>query len=116
MPKPRLMPFWLILMELICLVPARAGAGERDGESAAVKTERFDRDPGWEAHNTGIAPRPQKEISQNFGYTSSGFAGKGPGEIGGTVWRDSTPASYADQIATKTLDDPLSASGTFAIT
>ena len=36
--------------------------------------------------------------------------------MGGQVWRASEPAYYADKIGPRTLDDKLSASGTFALT
>ena len=39
-----------------------------------------------------------------------------PGEMGGTVTRASEPAFYADKIGRVTLDDKLSASGSFALT
>ncbi len=82
----------------------------------ALKTETFDRDPDWEAHKNHIVPKEFPTITQEFGYSSTGFAGKAPGEIGGRVHRASQPAYYAAKIATKTLNDKLSASGTFALT
>ena len=86
----------------------------------ASKVERFDGDPGWEGRNHHIAPKELKTVRQDFGYSgSTHFAGgdaNSKGEIGGTIWRCSTPASYADAIEPKTLNDRLSAAGTFAIT
>lgn len=80
------------------------------------KTERFDKDPGWEAHNNHIAPEIVKPMQQNFDYSpNTNFAGTTKGEIGGTIWRAPNRASYSAKIATKTLNDPLSASGTFAL-
>ena len=38
------------------------------------------------------------------------------GELGGRVTRAGKPAYYGEKIAVKTLDDKLSASGTFALT
>jgi hypothetical protein len=62
-------------------------------------------------------PESPKTVRQDFGYSAAtNFAGKGKGEVGGTVWRDSKPASYAMEIAPKTLSDRLCASGTLAIT
>ena len=83
---------------------------------AEVRTQSCDQDPAWDAFNNRIAPKEGKTVKQDFGYRETSFAGKGKGEIGGTIWRCSTPASYADAIAPKTLNDKLSASGTFAIT
>ena len=85
--------------------------------SAEIKSERFDNDPAWDAYRNRIEPKQGKTVKQDFGYRAeSNFAGKAKGEIGGTIWRCSKPASYADKIEPKTLNDKLSASGTFAIT
>jgi hypothetical protein len=82
-----------------------------------VKTEHFDRDPGWEGRNNRIVPKSVPTVKQDFGYSAgTHFASKEAGEIGGTVWRASTPAWYAEKIPAKTLKDKLSASGTFAFT
>jgi hypothetical protein len=82
----------------------------------SLKTETFDRDPGWEAVNNLMVPANADSVTQNFGYSATSFASKGKGEIGGTLWRAPRPAWYAQKISPKTLDDKLSASGTFAIT
>ena len=87
-----------------------------DQNPPALKTESFDRDPGWEAHNNRIPPRLVKSVQQDFGYSATNIAGKDKGEIGGKVWRSSTRAYYAAKIPKKTLADKLSASGTFALT
>lgn len=83
---------------------------------ADVKTENFNEDPGWDGAQHRIAPKAGKTVKQDFGRRATNFAGKDAGEIGGTIWRCSTPASYADRIAARSLNDKLSASGTFAIT
>jgi hypothetical protein len=75
---------------------------------ADKRVERFDRDPSWDGFNNRIPPKPGKSVKQDFGYRD--------GTIGGTIWRSMTPASYAAAIEPKTLNDKLSASGTFAIT
>lgn len=80
-----------------------------------LKTETFDRDPGWEAHNNRIEPKQVKPLQQDFGYSASNFAGKEKGEIGGVIWRAPTRASYAAKISVKTLNDKLSAAGSFAL-
>ena len=82
----------------------------------ALKTERFDKDPGWEGHNNHVTPKLVKTVHQGFGYSQTNFAGKEKGEIGGTIWRSATPAYYGAKIPTRTLNDKLSASGTFALT
>src|SRR5262249_60684192 len=82
----------------------------------AVKEEHFDRDPGWEGFNNRIVPKRIPTVTQGFGYSPTHFAGKEIGEMGGLVTRSTTPASYADKIAVKTLNEPLSAPGAFAVT
>jgi hypothetical protein len=105
---------------LVCLVllPGGVAAGAVDeGAGARVKTEAFDRDPGWEAHNNQVAPKMVKTVEQDFGYSATtNIAGNAAGEIGGTIWRTPTPASYAAKVPAKTLNDRLSAGGTFALT
>ena len=83
---------------------------------AFLKTEHFDRDPGWESRNNRTVPASVDAVTQNFGWSNTKFASKTAGEIGGTLWRASHPAWYAEKISPKTFDDKLSASGTFAIT
>src|SRR5688572_17741477 len=84
---------------------------------AELKTEHFDADPGWEGRHNRIIHKEYPTITQNFGYNAStNFAGKAAGELGGEVTRASEPAFYGDKIGPKTLDDKLSAAGTFAIT
>ncbi len=97
-----------IVGAIILLVAATALAESR--------SERFDKDPGWEGHNNRIVPKSAKTVSQNFGYSATSFAGDAAGEIGGMIWRSAKVASYATKIAPRTLADKLSASGTFAVT
>jgi hypothetical protein len=84
--------------------------------TTVLKTENFDRDPGWEGFNNRVVPKRVLMVKQDFGYTPTRHAGRAAGEMGGLIQRASTPAFYADTIAVKTLDDPLTASGSFAIT
>ena len=81
-----------------------------------MKSESFDRDPGWDAHNNRVVPADVPIVVQDFGYSATNVAGKAAGEMGGQVTRAAEPAYYADDIGTKTLDDRLTASGTFALT
>ena len=81
-----------------------------------VKQESFDRDPGWEGHSNRVAPKQVKPMQQDFGYRETNVAGKAKGEIGGVIWRAPTRASYAAKVPAKTLNDKLTASGTFALT
>src|SRR4051812_25908825 len=83
---------------------------------AFMKVAHFDSDPGWEGWENRPPARTPKTVEQEFGFSPTNFAGKEKEEIGGTIWRDSKIAWYADKIPAKTLDDRLSASGTFALT
>src|SRR6185437_8864662 len=84
--------------------------------AAAIKSESFNSDPGWEGRNNHITPKKVKMVTQDFGYSKTHFAGKAPGEMGGTITRAFVPAFYADKIGPKTLTDKLTGSGTFALT
>src|SRR5205085_8720766 len=85
-------------------------------DPAKLKTETFDKDPGWEAFNNHIVPEKVPTVVQDFGYSPTHFAGKEAGEVGGRVTRTMKPAYYAAKIEPKTLNDKLSASGAFVIT
>lgn len=85
-----------------------------DQTSPALKVEQFDHDPGWEAYNNHNVPKEPRSVQQDFGYSKTQFASKSIGELGGRIQRTSTLASYAAPLMpAKTLDDKLSASGTF---
>jgi hypothetical protein len=103
---------------LLVLAPLFALPGGRadDQPKPALKTESFDKDPGWEGHNNHIVPEKLPTITQDFGFSKSKFAGNEAGELGGQIQRAAEPAFYADKIGPVTLDDKLSASGSFAIT
>jgi len=76
-----------------------------NAHAIGLTSNNFDVDPQWHAVNNRTAP-------QNFGYTNTSFAGGSPGEIGGTVTRDSTLAFYADNLGPiLSLEDPLFMSG-----
>jgi len=86
-----------------------------------TRVANFDHDPQWEGlRNTFDALRSKKKsglgVEQDFGFSLTNFASAEKGEMGGTIQRSVTPAYYAATIAPKTLDDPLRASGTFAMT
>jgi len=88
----------------------------QDSAQMVFKTEHFDHDPAWEGYRNRIAPQHLAVVNQNFGYSSTHFAGQQNGELGGRVQRCSLPAFYVDKISPRTLNDKLSASGTFAVT
>jgi hypothetical protein len=104
----------LCLLSMAILVlysPVRA-----DPAPAALKSESFDKDPGWEGHNNHVVPQNVPTVRQDFGYSKTSFAAKAAGEMGGIVTRASEPAYYAQKLTAHTLDDKLSAAGTFALT
>ena len=84
--------------------------------SAAEKTETFDRDPGWHAHNNRPTTGPVT-IKQDFGFSAntSRAGGAKAGEIGGWISQAAEPAYYAKAIDARSFDDPLEASGTFVV-
>ena len=106
-----------VCLALLVTLAVDAGSGKTDDQSkAALKSESFDKDPGWEGHNNRIVPERFPMVTQDFGYSKSNFAGKDAGELGGHITRAAEPAYYADKIGPVTLDDKLSASGSFAVT
>ncbi|HEX4131764.1 MAG TPA: hypothetical protein VHZ24_17145 [Pirellulales bacterium] len=81
-----------------------------------MKTESFDRDPGWEGRHNRVVLEHVPTVTQDFGYSPTQLASSTPGEIGGRVTRSTRPAYYASAIKPTTLNDKFSASGDFAIT
>src|SRR5262249_31678297 len=120
--RPTRMGTWysmvgLLGLALLIALAAGAGAGGADDQPKPVlKTEHFDQDPGWEGFNNRVVPKRIPTVTQDFGYSPTNSAGKGKGEMGGRVTRCTKPAYYAAKITGKTLNDKLSASGTFALT
>src|SRR5262245_28265815 len=93
-----------------------ASTFSQEKSSPGFKSESFESDPGWEGHNNLLSPKVNKVVKQDFGYRLTNVAGKEKGEIGGTLWRSPDRTYYATKIATRTLNDKMSASGTFALT
>src|SRR5205085_2366353 len=87
-----------------CLLAGPAASAER--------TERFDKDPGWEGRNNRAEEPKPRALRQDFGYSRTANAGGKPGEVGGLITPAAEPAYYARKIGRKTLADPLFASGT----
>jgi hypothetical protein len=108
MPRARIT--WTLFAVLIVFANLAAG------QELRLKRESFERDPGWEGVNNRVVPKSFPMVKQDFGYRTTNIAGEAAGEIGGAIQRSTTPAAYAARIVTKTLADPLSAAGRFAIT
>jgi hypothetical protein len=106
-----------LVLALFVAPTVETTVGRTNGPAAAaLKHESFDKDPDWEGSNNRLIAKSGATIDQDFGYSETSFASKTKGEIGGLVWRAPEPAWYAEKIAPKTLNDKLTASGTFAIT
>jgi hypothetical protein len=96
-----------------CLVGAIAQADN----APRVKTERFDRDPGWEGRNNRTPDQKPTRVVQDFGYSNTNHArGNAAGEIGGPVMRASRFAYYGKPLEREmTLDDPMHSTGQFVV-
>jgi hypothetical protein len=106
----------LCLTSLVALAVGVGNGHVADQPKSTLDTESFDKDPGWEGHNNRIVPQRVPTVTQDFGYSKTNVAGKAAGELGGRIARAAEPAYYADKIGPVTLDEKLSASGTFALT
>lgn len=79
-----------------------------------TRTENFDTDPHWHAHNNRMVDEPGRETVQQFGYSPTSHAGRARGEMGGSMQTAAERAFYARQLESSlTLNDSLSASGRF---
>jgi hypothetical protein len=94
----------------------KASAADPPQAKSGLKQESFDHDPHWDGWNNQIVPSKPRIATQDFGYSASAFSTDHKGELGGTVQRSATPAYFAMRMPTRTLDDPFTASGTFALT
>ncbi len=83
-----------------------------------LKSESFDRDPGWDGVNNRVKVEKPIHVIQDFGFSATQHAGgKAPGEIGGRVQRSTTPAFYGMRLEKpQTFDNKLHCSGSFAVT
>ncbi len=78
--------------------------------------ENFDNDPGWENHLNRVEGTDCPIITQNFGWSPTNNNGDGFGEIGGTIYRSTTPASYAIPIGSSlSFKEAFSASGRISV-
>jgi hypothetical protein len=102
----------IVFMACLVFFPSPSHSQDAPG----LKHESFDHDPHWDTRNNQITPKRVVTVTQDFGYRTTHFAGTNAGEMGGTVTRAFVPAFYADKFAPKTLNDKLTASGSFALT
>jgi hypothetical protein len=52
-----------------------------DPPTTTLKTETFDRDPGWDGFNNRLVPEVAPKVTQDFGYSDTSFASKAHGEL-----------------------------------
>jgi hypothetical protein len=109
------MPSRLLFVVAGAMMSVSLFGGPQDTiQTKSERTERFDRDPGWESRNNRSAvPRT---IRQDFGFSHTAHAGGKRGELGGFITPAAEPAFYAKKLPALTFNDPLSASGTLACT
>jgi hypothetical protein len=114
----RLVALIVIVVPVVLLAqPADVGRDKRATKEAGQRAATFDADPQWEGHRNRLLPEQPPRVRQGFGLRQSNLArGKSRGEIGGWVQRSITPAWFAKTIPDKTLNEKLTASGTFAVT
>ena len=99
----------------IFFLPYFSLVGQHHDEIIVV-SESFDEDPGWENVNNRVICDDCPEITQNFGWAPTNNNGSGIGEIGGTIWRSTTPSFYAMPLGDPlTFKDKFSASGKISI-
>ena len=90
---------------LVCVAGVFAGE---------LRRQSFDREPGWEGVRNRTPRSLGKIVRQDFGFSPSRNAGgTGVGELGGWITPAAEAAYVAKRIAPRTLQDSLSASGTF---
>src|SRR5687767_14215002 len=93
---------------LVAAVSLAAGLGARGGgpPPAGERVERFDRDPGWDAHNNRSPTPEPRPIRQDFGYSRTSRAGAVPGEVSGFITPAAETAYYGNPVSERTLDQP----------
>jgi lysophospholipase L1-like esterase len=98
-----------------------SAVAKSESTAGTMKTETFDRDPGWVGVNNRSARTIEPvQIRQDFGFSpetahASGGRSKDKGEIGGVITPAGEVAFYGKAIKPMSFDEPLSASGTMTI-
>jgi len=99
---------------LVCLIPVTLFA-QSNSQIIAIH-EHCDNDPQWEGLNNRVEGSDCPIITQDFGWAPTNKTGFGLGEIGGIIWRSTTPSYYAMPInKLLSFKDPFSASGQLAV-
>jgi|GEM_PF-1631952 len=107
---------FIILFLLSFCVMLRFAWSEESGKSdIATIRQDFSKDPGWEGMNNRVQCENCPTITQDFGWKPTNHNGDGVGEIGGIIWKSTTPAYYAMPISPFSFKDKLTASGKIAV-
>jgi hypothetical protein len=119
----------IVLLSILGSAPLGLSPPVRAQGTAARRFEDFARDPQWESYRSQLLPQPLPITRQDFGLRDPTMSPKGSPaslpadggagssrEIGGWIQRSLTPASFAKVIQPRTLNDRMSAAGTFAVT
>ena len=78
------------------------------------RRQSFDREPDWVAVRNRTPRSLPKKVRQDFGFSPTRHArGTAEGELGGWITPAAEAAYVAKPIAPRTLQEPLSAAGTF---
>ena len=82
--------------------------------TAEERRQSFDREPGWVGVRNRAPRSLPKKVRQDFGFSPTRNArGTAQGELGGWITPAAEAAYVAKPITPRTLQDPLSAAGTF---
>ncbi len=82
---------------------------------AELRFESFDTDPAWDGHNNFSTAFEMRPVVQDFGYAPTTHCNAIPGEIGGTITPDATPAYCAKALAPLSFNAAFAASGTLTV-
>jgi hypothetical protein len=112
MPFPR-----TLLAAIVAVACSTVTAGRGDGPPP-LKSEHFDRDPGWDGRSNWTPQKKPAKVVQDFGFSPTQHArGKAAGELGGRVMRSSKIAFYGKPLRRiMSLDEALHSSGRFVVT
>ncbi|RBP36616.1 hypothetical protein DES53_11655 [Roseimicrobium gellanilyticum] len=99
----------LFVLALPCFTLGLAAADTTNPATPTLKTETFDKDPGWEQHQNLVEIKKAPMVKQDFGYSTTAFASDTAGEIGGSITRTTRPAHYGEKISPCTLGNKLRA-------
>jgi len=100
---------------LIFLILILNLSAQNNNQKIETIHQNFDDDPGWLGVNNRVVCNDCPTITQDFGWLSTNHTGSGPGEIGGVIWKSTTPAYYAMPIGPLSFKDKFSASGKLAL-